>query len=50
MNGLLTLSDGRKLQWADNDVQSNQALVLFTIAIECRNLIIDAAIKDLQII
>lgn len=28
MNGLLSLQDGRILQWADNDVQSHQAIVL----------------------
>lgn len=28
MNGLLSLLDGRKLQWADNDIQSEQAIVL----------------------
>jgi pimeloyl-ACP methyl ester carboxylesterase len=28
MNNLLSLSDGRQLQWADNDIQSDQAIVL----------------------
>lgn len=28
MNGLLSLKDGRLLQWADNDVQSDRAIVL----------------------